>query len=67
MNRLGVGGNYVYCLFIVVIFMGLGRAKREEDLKSLYGGKLKWGSHRVKGGWGGITFYGGVDPCPQVF
>ena len=26
-NRLGVGGNYVCCLVIVVIFMGLGGAK----------------------------------------
>ena len=25
---LGVGGNYVWCLVIVVIFMGTGGAKR---------------------------------------
>ena len=25
---LGVGGNYVWCLVIVVIFMGTGEAKR---------------------------------------
>ena len=27
-KRLGVGGNYVCCFVIVVIFMGLGGAKR---------------------------------------
>ena len=27
-NRLGVGGSYVCCLVIVVIFMGLGEAKK---------------------------------------
>ena len=26
-NRLGVGGNYVCCLFILAIFMGLGGPK----------------------------------------
>ena len=26
-NRLGVGGNFLCCLVIVVIFMGLGGAK----------------------------------------
>ena len=41
-NRLGVGGNYVCCLAIVVIFIGLTR-------KSSYGRKLKGGSHKVKG------------------
>ena len=57
-NGLGVGGNYVYCLFIVVIFMGLGGAKRLGCLNSSYGGKPQ--SQR-KGG----SFYGEVDP--QVF
>ena len=28
MNRLEVGGNYVCCLVIVVVFMGIGGAKR---------------------------------------
>ena len=33
-----VGGNYVWCLAIVVIFMGSGEAKRWGDaLKSLFG------------------------------
>ena len=27
-KRLGAGGNYVCCFVIVVIFMGLGGAKR---------------------------------------
>ena len=27
-NRLGVGGNYVCCVVVFVIFMGLGGAKR---------------------------------------
>ena len=36
-NRLGIGGNYVCCLVIVVMFMGLGGAKRLE-------GHFLWGS-----------------------
>ena len=28
--RLRVGGNYVWCLFMIVIFMGLGGAKKWE-------------------------------------
>ena len=48
-----VGGNYVWWLVIVVIFMGLGGAKRVgegagEVLKSSRGGR-------------GVTFMGGVD------
>ena len=40
MGGLGVGGNYVKCLVIVVIFMRLGGAKvfLGEGLKSSYGG-----------------------------
>ena len=35
---LGAGGNYVWCLVIVVIFMEFGRAKKWEDvLKSSLG------------------------------
>ena len=35
---LVVGGNYAWCLVIVVIFVGSGRAKRWGDaLKSLFG------------------------------
>ena len=36
---LGVGGNYVWCLVVVVIiFIGLGEAKKaREVLKSSYG------------------------------
>ena len=29
MSRLKLGGNYVCCVIIVVIFMGLGGAKRQ--------------------------------------
>ena len=57
-NRLGVGKNYVCCLVVAVIFMGIGVAK-VRGLKSSNGGKLKGLSHKVKGGGG--TFYGGVD------
>ena len=47
-NRLGVGENYVCCLVIVVIFIGLRGSKRKGGLKSSYGGKLKGRSHKVK-------------------
>ena len=55
MNRHKVGGNYVCCLVIVVIFMGLGKAKRKRGLKSSYGGKLKEVLSRKPkvGEWGG--------------
>ena len=55
---LWVGGNYVWCLVIVVIFMGLGRSKevgREEVLKSSYGGNRPQR--------GGPIFMGRVDLC----
>ena len=48
---MGIGGDYVWCLVVVVIFMGLEEAKRaREVLKSSYGGtsykggtKFLWG------------------------
>ena len=40
LSKLGVVGTYVWCLVIVVIFMGLGEAQR-------------WGGGRLKPGWGG--------------
>ena len=45
--RLGVGGNYVCCLVIVVIFMGLGV-------------NAIGGSHKVKGR--GALFMGQLTP-----
>ena len=38
-NRLGVTGGYVCYLVIAFIFIGLGGANRQGDLKSSYGGK----------------------------
>ena len=55
-----VGGSFVFCLIIVVILIGLGRAYRSRDFKV-----MKWG------GWGGgggkpqrdaTIFMGEVDP-----
>ena len=44
---LVVGGNYIWCLVIVVIFMGFGGAKRWDDaLKSSLGISI----HVTKGG-----------------
>ena len=49
---LGLGGNDIWCLTIVVIFMGLGEAKRwGEVLKSSYRG-----GYATKEG--GTIFYG---------
>ena len=45
-GKLGVGGNYLWCL-VIVIFRGLGRAKRLGD-----------GEQAIKRG-GGSNFYGG--------
>ena len=39
MNRLGVREGYVCYLVIVFIFIGLGEANKQGDLKSSYGGK----------------------------
>ena len=47
-NSLGVGGNYVCWLFMVVLVMWLEGAKRWRSLKSSYGGK--GASHRG-GNW----------------
>ena len=53
--ELAEGGNFVYCLIIVVIFMGLGGAYRlGEDFKVII-----WGASQK--GLGPI-FIGGVDP-----
>ena len=52
MNRLGVGGVYVCCLVIVVIFMGL-REQRNRFSKFIRR------SHKAKGRGG---FYVGIDP-----
>ena len=50
---LGVGGNYVWCLVIVVIFMEFGRAKKWEDvLKS----SLEVARQATKGGGRGGQF-----------
>ena len=49
---LAVGGNFVFCLIIVVIFIGLGRAHK------LGGGVLKLSNGRqATKGW--YHFYGG--------
>ena len=59
MGELAVRRNFVCCLIILVIFMGLGRAYR-------LGGGFKviiWG--QATKGWD--HFYGGVDPSrPHV-
>ena len=50
MGDLAVGGNFVFCLIIVVIFMGLGRANR------LGGGHfevVKWGERGTSHKWMG--------------
>ena len=57
----GIDGNYIWFVFIVVIFMGLGVAKRwGKVLKSSYEGGGE-GGQATKRGWGGIS-YGEVDP-----
>ena len=55
MGDLAVGGNFVFCLIIVVIFIGLGRAYRfwGRDFEV-----IKWGaSHKGMGPllWGKLT------------
>ena len=63
-NRLGVGGNYVCCLVIVVIFIRFRGSKRSVwvggggGLKSSYGDRLKEGSHKAKGKNGVPYFIG---------
>ena len=62
---LGVGGNYVWCLVIVVIFMEFGRAKKWEDvLKS----SLEVARQATKGGGGVGSFHGdgGFLLCDNV-
>ena len=36
-----VGGSFVFCLIIVVILIGLGRAYRSRDFKVMKGGGAK--------------------------
>ena len=49
-----VGGSFVFCLIIVVILIGLGRAYRSRDFKV-----MKWGGPSHKGMqpflWGKLT------------
>ena len=64
---LGVRGNYVRCLVVVVINMKFGGAKRcEGSLKSSFCGVVvKAGAGWVLEGYEpqrGTSFYGGVDP-----
>ena len=57
-GKLGVGGNYLWCL-VIVIYMGLGRAKR---LGGRGGFKvIIWGRARHKGG---DQFLGGGELTP---
>ena len=58
-GKLGVGGNYLWCL-VIVIYMRLGRAKRLGDRGGFK--VIIWGRARHKGG---NQFLGGrgVDPC----
>ena len=49
-NRLKVGGRKLYMLPCHSCYIyGTWRSKKVGDLKSSYGGKLKGGSHKVKG------------------
>ena len=63
-GELGVGGNFVWCLIIVVIFIGLGGAyKFSEILKSWFGGGGGGGGGRGANHEGTETFFmGGLDP-----
>ena len=51
-----VGGSFVFCLIIVVILIGLGRAYRSRDFKV-----MKWGGG-AKPQRDGTIFMGEVDP-----
>ena len=61
---LSLGGNFIQGLKLGMLSFhscsnyGTQRSKEVGVLKSLYIGKLKGRSHKVKGG----IFYGGVDP-----
>ena len=59
-NRLGVTGGYVCYLVIVFIFIGLGGANRQGDLKSSYGGK------RASNKELGDNTMGGVEPSASL-
>ena len=59
-NRLGVGGNYVCCLVIVVIFIGLRASKMKVIVWREAEGKPQ--SQRKGKDGRGSTFYGRVDP-----
>ena len=63
-SRLEVGGNYVCCLLIIVIFMGLEGAKRYgRGFKLIVWREAKGGNHKIKGR--GALFIG--ELIPQVF
>ena len=50
-----VGGSFVFCLIIVVILIGLGRAYRSRDFKV-----MKWGGAKPQRD--ATIFMGEVDP-----
>ena len=53
LGDLAVGGNFVFCLIIVVIFIGLGRAYRLGGTLTLSnaGQDRKWCDHFYGGSW----------------
>lgn len=62
-----MGGNYLWCLVIVVIVLGLGGAKRWGGGGGFEANLLEAKPNRCRVGWVGI-FYGGqstpVDKIP---
>ena len=59
MKGLWVGGNYIWCLFIVVILMGLGEAKRLEGaLSHPMGAGTRYKAE--------TSFMEGVDPLDNM-
>ena len=55
---LGAGGNYVWCLVIVVIFMEFGRAKKWEDVLKSSLGVARQATKGGRGGGGVGSFHG---------
>ena len=53
---LGVGGSYIWCLIIIVLFMRLGGTKKWE------GGEVLKSSKRGKALKGGPNYMWGVNP-----